>query len=110
MDVTFVSYSGRYPNLCGGVLTLLVDGVEHTFGPIYEGAEFCRCWGSGGRVWGTRVWIEDDSKNTEQGPWTSDWFDEECAILDRHFGEGFSKKVIEIMNDNVRQGCCGGCI
>ena len=25
-DIKFVSYTGHYPNLCHGVLTLLIDG------------------------------------------------------------------------------------
>lgn len=30
--VNFVSYTGSYPNLCSGVLTLEIDGKEITFG------------------------------------------------------------------------------
>lgn len=27
--VEFVSYTGKWPNLCSGILTLNIDGVEH---------------------------------------------------------------------------------
>lgn len=30
--VKFVSYTGEYPNLCSGVLTLEIDGKEYKFG------------------------------------------------------------------------------
>ena len=30
--VKFISYTGEYPNLCSGVLTLEIDGVQYKFG------------------------------------------------------------------------------
>lgn len=30
--VKFVSYTGKWPNLCSGVLTLEIDGIEYHFG------------------------------------------------------------------------------
>lgn len=30
--VKFVNYTGRYPNLCNGILTLEIDGKEEVFG------------------------------------------------------------------------------
>ena len=27
--VKFISYTGKYPNLCGGILTLEIDGKKH---------------------------------------------------------------------------------
>ena len=30
--VKFISYTGEYPNLCSGVLTLEIDGKEYKFG------------------------------------------------------------------------------
>ena len=32
--VKFISYTGEYPNLCSGVLTLEIDGVQYKFGQI----------------------------------------------------------------------------
>ena len=31
-NVEFVSYTGGWPNLCSGVLTLKIHGEEHRFG------------------------------------------------------------------------------
>lgn len=33
MKIEFVSYDGEYPNLCSGVFTVKLDGVETSFGP-----------------------------------------------------------------------------
>ena len=34
--VRFISYTGRYPNLCSGILTLEIDGKEYKFGHNYS--------------------------------------------------------------------------
>ena len=34
--VKFVSYTGKFPNLCSGVLTLNIDGKEVKFGHAIE--------------------------------------------------------------------------
>ena len=31
-DIKFVSYTGRYPNLCRGVFTVTIDGKSVSFG------------------------------------------------------------------------------
>ena len=43
--VEFVSYTGRYPNLCSGVLTLKINGTTYTFGC---GQKYASFWESGG--------------------------------------------------------------
>lgn len=32
MDIKFISYTGKYPNLCDGILTLEIDGEQVSFG------------------------------------------------------------------------------
>ena len=85
--VEFVSYDGRYPNLCSGVLVLKLDGKKVTF-PRYS-------LSSGGGL--------DDEYETYEGAWSIDrWplgFPEECK-----------KEATEVVNLNVEHGCCGGCI
>ena len=51
--VKFISYTGEYPNLCSGTLTLEIDGIEYTFGGGYKEpkTDFRRFWSSGGSVW-----------------------------------------------------------
>lgn len=49
--VNFVSYTGSYPNLCGGVLTLEIDGKEITFGYGFNSKDkltYRPFWSSGG--------------------------------------------------------------
>lgn len=46
--VEFISYTGKYPTLCSGILTLKIDGEEVTFGnhktmyPVFWANGGCR--------------------------------------------------------------------
>ena len=56
--IEFVSYTGEYPTLCHGVLTVKIDGKEYKFGHEPLSYDFCkhcypdnnlpRFWSSGG--------------------------------------------------------------
>ena len=49
--VNFVSYTGEWPNLCSGVLTLEIDGKEITFGYGFNSKDestYSPFWSSGG--------------------------------------------------------------
>ena len=48
--ITFVSYTGAWPSLCAGILTLIIDGETVTFGPStsVEKPMYDRFWRSGG--------------------------------------------------------------
>lgn len=98
MKIKFVSYDGRYPNLCSGKLTLKIDDKEMTFG--YHG-DYPSFWCSGGHVWADKDW----NFTVESGPW------EFSAIGDLpDFLKGHEQELINIFNDNVDWGCCGGCV
>lgn len=66
--VRFVSYTGRYPNLCSGILTLEIDGEIVNFGygrwredyPKYE-----PFWSSGGH-------LMPNYEGAAQGEWKID--------------------------------------
>lgn len=88
-EVTFVSYDGRFPNLCSGTLVLRIDGEVVTF-PKY-------CMESGGGVWFDSSWDE----HVEFGPWYVN-VPEEYAHLKR--------EIEECVNENISEGCCGGCV
>lgn len=103
-NIEFISYDGSFPNLCYGTLTVKIDGVEHTFGSSYNGAEYPRFWCSGGSVSFDKEW----NPNIETGDWElpihiEDMFDDDNikAIL---------PDLINLMNDNVPKGCFGGCV
>lgn len=101
--VKFVSYTGKYPNLCSGVLTLNIDGTNYVFGNKYSGVEvdFPSFWSSGGEC-GFHNNYSESYVNTEE--WNIDTND---------IPELFRKYALEIdlvFNRNVPHGCCGGCL
>jgi hypothetical protein len=89
--LTFVSYDGKYPNLCSGELVLAVDGENIKF-PKY-------CLSSGGSVSFTNEWDEV----VTQGEWSI------CSWPD-NFPENLKEHATELINDNISCGCCGGCV
>ena len=91
MEIKLISYDGEWPNLCSGTLIVEVDGKEWTF-PKY-------CMSSGGSVWFDKGW----SEHVEDGPWgISDWPD--------GFPEKAKEKTINLVNEEIHWGCCGGCV
>ena len=99
--VKFVKYTGKYPALCFGTLILNIDGKEVSFGSL-EG-DYLGFWTSGGCV---HVPYGDngEEESVEEGPWIID----EDEIPEQY--RKYSKEIVEIFNDNVPWGCCGGCI
>ena len=86
--VEFVSYDGEYPNLCRGVLIIKIDSVIH---------KLDNCLLSGGNIW-----FDDDWRDhTEYGEWSVNVPDE----LNK-----YRNQITDVVNENVPQGCCGGCI
>ena len=109
MKIKFKDYTGEYPNLCSGILTVHLDGKEISFGdetflvrskkkkPDYPGF-----WKSGGRVSFDKEWNADVS----DGPWKissekPDYQEEIWNAL---------PEILSVMNENVPFGCCGGCV
>ena len=101
--VKFVSYTGKWPNLCSGILTLEIDGELVNFGydrwredqPKYE-----PFWSSGGSVSFDEHW----SANVDDGRWQID-----VNRLPEQFHK-YTTEIDEVFNDNVPWGCCGGCV
>lgn len=91
--VKFVSYTGKYPNLCSGNLTLLIDGETVKFDSIK------------GRFWGSGGFVSDDYEYV---------YKEEWIIFIDDLPEKYRKYAYEIgrvfNNEHVPHGCCGGCI
>ena len=116
--VKFVSYTGEFPNLCRGVLTLEIDGVQYKFGHEFsnyhfdenrngyfsdedpEHPNFDSFWSPGGSV-------------THDSDWNFDVSHSEWEIDVQELPEQFRELAAEIdavFNENVEYGCCGGCI
>ena len=88
--VEFVSYDGKYPCLCMGTLTIKVDGKAYRFNHAMI---------SGGCI----LRNEDWEMWAEQDDWKID--------LGEHSElEPYKEEITRVVNDNVEQGCCGGCI
>lgn len=87
--VEFVSYDGKYPNLCSGILVLRIDGEVVEF-PKYS-------MNSGGCIGFDKNWDE----YVCGGAWTVE-VPEEYEYL--------CEEIEECVNENVPWGCCGGCI
>lgn len=117
MKIEFISYTGKYPNLCSGVLTVKIDGKKYKFGHetgdydfekrCYKNNNFDDFWQSGGSVRRNEDW----DMWAEQDEWQLSCYDWEKAdenhpqwIID------ILPKLIKLFNDNVPYGCCGGCI
>lgn len=100
--VKFVSYDGKYPNLCTGKLILNIDGQDYTF--FYDtriaGVDFQAFWHSGGRVTADADW----NFTVKTGCWEID-----ADRIPEQFRE-YASEIDEVFNDNVPYGCCGGCI
>lgn len=88
--VEFVSYDGKWPCLCFGTLIIKVDGKTYSF----KNAMI-----SGGCVMHDKDW----NMWTEHGDWEIDL--EKYPEL-----ESYKEEITRVVNDNVSQGCCGGCI
>lgn len=92
-EIEIVSYSGEYPNLCSGLLTVRMDGRIFTFGghPLVSG--------------GSVDWQTDE---LNKGAWT--FTPRKSDILAAGISDEDIAKIERMVNENVQLGCCGGCI
>lgn len=111
MNIEFVSYTGKWPNLCHGVLTLNIDGNEVKFGHEtnsydwkegkYRDNNYDDFWYSGGSC--------GFSDNYSESTVTKDaWKIYENDLPDIY--KSYAKEFIKVLNDNLPYGCCGGCL
>ncbi|MBR4625475.1 MAG: hypothetical protein IKO56_08075 [Alphaproteobacteria bacterium] len=117
--VKFVSYTGKYPNLCSGVLTLEIDGKQYKFGHNFmnnhyddvkkkwvqtdedeNNPNFDSFWHSGGSCYFTK----DYQDIVETNEWNIN-----VEELPEKFKE-LAEEIDIVFNDNVPWGCCGGCL
>ena len=118
--VKFISYTGEYPNLCSGVLTLEIDGKKYKFGHDFtmyhfhkdindwvqededpQNPNFNSFWSSGGCV-------------SHDGDWNWEVEHNEWVIDVNELPEQFwdvAAEIDSVINSGViPEGCCGGCI
>jgi len=87
----FISYDGAFPNLCRGTLIVSLDGKEIVF------PEYCMC--SGGSV----RFTQNGKEIVMQGKWRITEFPIDFPLELR-------EELEDLVNANVRWGCCGGCV
>ena len=103
-NVKFVGYTGEYPNLCNGILTLCIDGIEYTFGSNLsnQGTDYPdRFWETGGSC-GFRGRYDDEY--IEENEWIIDY-----NLIPDPFKK-YADLIDRVFNENVEYGCCGGCL
>lgn len=88
-----IEYNGKYPNLCRGELTVILDGVRWEFGKyvIHSGGTIER--DNDWNMWAT------------EGAWYMDEDD-----FPKGFPMEYMYDVINAVNEEIPLGCCGGCI
>lgn len=102
-NVEFISYTGKYPNLCNGILTLKINNSEVKFGNDYHTNEhYSDCfWHSGGTC-GFHGYYEGSYRESGR------WLINESEIPEEY--REYTDDIEELFNDNVEYGCCGGCL
>jgi len=128
--VEFVSYDGRYPNLCHGVLVLRIDWKLYAFLPISENA--ANTWWKD--FWNGRACIRDNKEITKvygydmvsggylnlypseeedevtKGEWEVNL---DSCVLENNSPfllKSLKREIEMVVNKNVEHGCCGGCL
>ena len=94
--VKFISYDGKYPNLCSGRLVLEIDGEVARFSYGTRG-DYEPFWSSGGSC---SRW---NNYRCTRGAWEIDYDD----IPDKF--KKYANEIDIVFNQNVEHGCCGGC-
>lgn len=118
--VKFISYDGKFPNLCSGMLHLIIDGQNYLFcaiSPEYSSSakkkvekiesehgecKICESFWSTGGSCGFRGHYSDPY--VTHGEWNID-----VEYLPDEIKQ-YAHEINEVFNDNVDYGCCGGCI
>ena len=93
--IKFIKYTGEAPNYCRGVLILEIDGKITKFGYDSD-CDYEPFWEMGG------AW--NNAGYGERNKWVAETFQVDFPK------ELDIDKLLEVMNENVDPGCCGGCI
>ena len=101
--VKFISYTGKYPNLCRGILTLEIDGEKVKFGHDYSTFE---SWKNDGNY--DEFWSSGGSITTDYCVCDGEWEINAESIPEQY--RKYAREIDEVFNSNVPYGCCGGCI
>lgn len=117
-NIEFISYTGAYPSLCCGVLTVNVNGKKYKFrgyerslllneGDDYYPEMLPKFWISGGHGLD-----EDLDENLDEFVNKIPWGMSPLVKEDNYPKEIWEclNDLLEIFNKNVPWGCCRGCL
>ena len=88
--VKFISYTGKWPSLCLGTLTLEVNGRTYKLDHVLASGGTCT--------------ITDTYDEIISGDWLV--LKDRLPIEIRQYYE----EICLVVNENIKHGCCGGCI
>lgn len=127
--IEFVSYEGKFPNLCEGLLVVRIDGKLYAFSPYYdsmyrsflnrfnrtealEDDSITKVSGFYLRSGGYIDWGEDgENPKIVKGKWIIDDKAMKLENGERFILSGEQKSELEkVINQNIEFGCCGGCV
>lgn len=90
--IEFISYDGKFPNLCRGTLVLKKGDKEYSIKYAL--------------VSGGECYFTDNYEN--EVVTSGDWIIEESSLPEEL--APYVDEIEKLVNDNVPQGCCGGCL
>lgn len=103
--IEFVDYTGHFPNLCRGKLTLKIDGEVVRFGKDY-----CNeCWNGEYSDYNYEdFWKSGGGITAEYNAYSGEWIIDVDNLPEKY--KAYATEIDEVFNTNVPYGCCGGCI
>lgn len=90
--IEFIKYTGKWPTLCSGELYFKVNGKEYKIKGLVPGGEVGFKGGYGGESY------------IKKGPWRLHNHDFSKEL------KPYKRLITKMVNENVEQGCCGGCL
>lgn len=107
-DVEFVSYDGVYPCLCMGTLCAKVNGNTYYF--HYSYAEKATDPQYEGTVWLPPFWVSGGGiDEADFSVNRSKWQKSSCNEYPSEVRDNLDR-LLELFNEHVQFGCCGGCL
>ena len=90
--IEFIKYTGKWPTLCSGELYFKVNGKEYKISGLVPGGEVGFKGGYGGESY------------IKKGPWRLHNHDFPKEL------KPYKRLITNMVNENVKYGCCGGCL
>lgn len=103
--VGFVSYTGKWPSLCHGILTLDICGCHVTFG---DQDEFSPKLPDGRTPAHPKFWSTGGTCGTYPDPIEHDEWQVDVSLLPEQYRD-YAEEIDAVLNASVEHGCCGGC-